>query len=224
MTPISFIFSAPNKIGQRLVEASQGDDLLHKERFDPFQEWQATRFLERVAGRVPYTHTNGYIDSNERRKSVTDVGAVAGSQSRCVDAHIVFRQHQEPDAIVLDAALRSFAPIEPMVLRWQFPLWMPDDSLDPAKLKGKLTATEQRQGARDSDGIVALATALKQGPATARELRRRSGLSKGRCDRLLDQCEASGSIKATEVTIRGNVCRQYESVNLDNFNDSETPF
>ena len=157
-------------------------------------------------------------------KATTDVGAGAGSQSRCVDAHIIFRQHEEPGAVVLDAALRSFAPIEPLVLRWQFPLWRPDESLDPGKLKGRLTASEQRQSARDSEGVTLLATAFSQGPATIKVLRGRTGLSKARCERLLDQLEASGSVRWSEVDVRGNVCKQYQSVNLDNFNESKEPF
>lgn len=68
-------------------------------------------------------------------KSVTDVGAGAGSQSRATDTHLVLRQHEEPGAVVLDAAVRSWAPIEPMVLRWEFPLWRPAPELDPTRLR-----------------------------------------------------------------------------------------
>jgi hypothetical protein len=157
-------------------------------------------------------------------KATVDVGAGAGSQSRCVDAHIIFRQHEEPDAVVLEAALRSFAPIEPLVLRWQFPLWRPDDSLDPAKLRGKLTASDQRQTERDGDGLSRLANAFKQGPATVRELRGRSGLSRQRCERLLDQLEAACSVRFSEVVKHGNRCRLYEAVNLDNLDDDKPAF
>jgi hypothetical protein len=152
---------------------------------------------------------------NQSEKRVTDVGAGAGAQSRCPDAHIIFREHEEPNAVVLDAALRSFAPIEPVVLRWQFPLWTPDDSLDPGKLKGKLTASEQRQSTRDSEGVTLLAAALAQGAASVKVLRGRSGLSKDRAERLLDMLEAQGNVRWTEEKIRGNTCRMYESVNLD---------
>lgn len=72
---------------------------------------------------------------NQSSKSVTDVGAGAGSQSRATDTHLVLRPHEEPDCVVLDAAVRSWPPIEPRVLRWTFPVWTPDDSLDPASLR-----------------------------------------------------------------------------------------
>jgi len=72
---------------------------------------------------------------NQSGKSVTDVGAGAGSQSRATDTHLVLRQHQEPGCVVVDAAVRSWPPLEPRCFRWEFPVWQPDAYLDPADLK-----------------------------------------------------------------------------------------
>jgi hypothetical protein len=68
-------------------------------------------------------------------KSVTDVGAGAGAQSRATDTHLVLRPHEENGVVVLDAAVRSWAPVEPVCLRWTFPVWNADGMLDPAALK-----------------------------------------------------------------------------------------
>jgi len=68
-------------------------------------------------------------------KGVTDVGAGAGAQSRATDTHLVLRPHEEDGAVVLDAAVRSWPPIEPVCLRWEFPVWDADRTLDPAALK-----------------------------------------------------------------------------------------
>jgi hypothetical protein len=68
-------------------------------------------------------------------KAVTDTGSGAGAQSRAADGHWVIRQHEEKDCAVLDAVLRSWAPIEPLGLRWTYPVWTPDLSLDVTKLK-----------------------------------------------------------------------------------------
>jgi hypothetical protein len=51
--------------------------------------------------------------------------------------------------------------------------------------------------------------ALREGPATPREVRRRTGLSKDRCERLLDQLESDELITANDITIRGNKTREY---------------
>jgi len=82
-------------------------------------------------------------------KRVTDVGAGAGAQSRAADCHLVLREHEEEKAAVLEAAVRSFAPVEPVGLRWEFPLWVPDGGLDVEKLKGKLSRGEEKAAGRD---------------------------------------------------------------------------
>jgi len=74
---------------------------------------------------------------NQSGKAVTDVGAGAGAQSRAADTHLVLRPHEEPGVAVLDAAVRSWPPIEPKCLRWSFPVWTVEDALDPADLKSE---------------------------------------------------------------------------------------
>jgi hypothetical protein len=68
-------------------------------------------------------------------KAVTDVGSGAGSISRAADTHFVLRAHEEQGAVVADGVTRSWAPIEPYCLRWEWPLWRRDDTLDPALLR-----------------------------------------------------------------------------------------
>lgn len=72
---------------------------------------------------------------NQSDKSVTDVGSGAGSQSRAADSHLVLRQHEEDNVMVLDAAVRSWAPVASRCYRWEFPIWTPADDLDPTKLR-----------------------------------------------------------------------------------------
>lgn len=68
-------------------------------------------------------------------KAVTDVGAGAGSQSRATDTHLILRPHEELDAVVLEAAVRSWPPLSPLVLRWRFPVWNPAPDLDATALR-----------------------------------------------------------------------------------------
>lgn len=92
---------------------------------------------------------------NQSGKSVTDVGSGAGAQSRAPDSHLTIRQHEEENAVVVEAAVRSFAPMKPFCLRWNFPVWTPADDLDPKDLrqerprKAKGTATESGESAED---------------------------------------------------------------------------
>lgn len=78
-------------------------------------------------------------------KSVSDVGAGAGAQSRAADVHAVLRPHQEEGAVVLDAMARSWPPVQPVALRWVFPVWNADESLDPSELKVEHAKRKRRE-------------------------------------------------------------------------------
>ncbi|AQT67927.1 hypothetical protein STSP2_01079 [Anaerohalosphaera lusitana] len=73
---------------------------------------------------------------NQSGKSVTDVGAGAGSQSRAADTHLVIRPHEEQDIFVMEAGIRSWAPIDPIALHWQWPLFSRTDEVDTSQLLG----------------------------------------------------------------------------------------
>jgi hypothetical protein len=146
---------------------------------------------------------------NQAGKNVTDVGSGAGSQSRAADSHIVLRSHEEPDHAVLDAAVRSWPPVDPVTLEWCFPVWCPS-KLDPANLQGRKAKNEQRQEDRDRDASNQIAEALLTGPPTNRELRRRTGLSRERLGRLLDRMEANEQIVSTKIKKGGKECLEYQ--------------
>ncbi len=138
--------------------------------------------VDRIAGRLQCAWVNVHHASkgSQSEKAVTDVGAGAGSQSRAADAHIVLRPHEEEGAVVMEAAVRSFPPIEPLPLRWTFPVWQPDDCLDASKLKGRGTRQEERQAQRDKEGMVAILGELRKGTGSSRDLQGRTGLSRPR--------------------------------------------
>jgi hypothetical protein len=144
------------------------------------------------------------------QKSITDVGAGAGSQSRAADAHIILRPHEEEGAVVLEAVVRSFKPVQPLPLRWKFPVWEPDDMLDPAAVRGRLSKQQERQIDRDQDNIDKLHSALNDGPATRSKLRGKTGFSKDLCDRLLDVMESRRVVKWKMIKVRGNQSREYQ--------------
>jgi hypothetical protein len=169
--------------------------------------------IDQIAGKLDCSWLNVHHASkgNQSDKAVTDVGAGAGAQSRAADAHVVLREHEEPGHVVLDAAVRSFAPVEPLALKWSFPLWLPADE-DPSRLKRRPTGNELRQESRDLEGIGKLSEVLAQGPATERELRRRTGIGVSRIRHLLDKLHADGAITSTIVTVKGNECHEYQIV------------
>ncbi|MCC6680616.1 MAG: AAA family ATPase [Phycisphaeraceae bacterium] len=142
-------------------------------------------------------------------KAVTDVGAGAGAQSRAADAHLVLRPHEEDQCVVLEAAVRSFPPVQPIGLRWQFPVWTRAWTLDTGALKGRKTRSEERQDQRDTEGLDAIRKALTDGPLTTRQIRAAAGISKDRAERLLDILTIEGVVRWEPTTIRGGTGRLY---------------
>ncbi|MCW5776506.1 MAG: AAA family ATPase [Phycisphaeraceae bacterium] len=82
---------------------------------------------------VPIHHTT---KGGQAGKSVTDVGAGAGAQSRAADSHLILRPHRQRNVVVLEAAARSWPPVEARCLRWSYPVWNPEPDLDPRELHG----------------------------------------------------------------------------------------
>jgi len=87
---------------------------------------------------------------NQSQKSVTDVGAGAGAQSRAADTHMTLREHKEPGYLVLESAVRSFPKQEPIVLKMDFPLMTPVYDKDPTELAGKAEAKPKRRTAAET--------------------------------------------------------------------------
>ncbi|MCK6458113.1 MAG: bifunctional DNA primase/polymerase [Phycisphaerae bacterium] len=145
---------------------------------------------------------------NQSAKSVTDVGAGAGSQARAADTHLIMRAHEQPRAVVLEAAARSWPPVEPIVLRWEFPVWRPAPDLDPRALRNEKPRRAARPPADVEDE-------QPSGPAltwdaemfahsfVTNESRTRAqivaaasaaGLSNWKAEQLLRQAEAAGLV------------------------------
>lgn len=141
---------------------------------------------------------------NQSGKSVTDVGAGAGAQSRAADTHLVLRPHEEPGVAVLDAAVRSWPPIEPRCLRWTFPVWTPDDALDPEALKSEkprrkpkpvTVSAEPAKPAWDAERFASAFVTAEPAVTLAIIARAvKAGVPEGQARKLLKLAEADGLV------------------------------
>ncbi len=68
---------------------------------------------------------------SQHQKSVSDMGSGAGAQSRSADVHIVLRDHEAANTVVMQAIIRSQRPVEPQCLTFNYPLWSVAPDLDP---------------------------------------------------------------------------------------------
>jgi|GEM_PF-2439364 len=143
-------------------------------------------------------------------KTVTDVGAGAGAQSRAADTHIILRPHEEEDIAVMEAAVRSWRRVEPLSIKWEFPLWQRADDADPRQLRRQQTPKQRQQQAEDEATIGKIIAAFLGGKVhTARSLGGAVGIGKPRLERLLNQLQAAGRIISEETVKRGNTCYEY---------------
>ncbi len=126
---------------------------------------------------------------NQAGKSVTDVGAGAGSQSRAADTHLVLRQHEENGTFVVEAAVRSWPPIQPLALRFQWPLFVPTTEVDTSALLGAMKPKAPKVPDAPLDDFVAQCVAVND-PCSQRsvkyEARQRFGLSERKAEETLD--------------------------------------
>lgn len=76
-----------------------------------------------------------FSKGNQAGKESLDRISGSGVFARDPDSLLTFTKHETEDAFTLDATLRNFPPVEPFVVRWQFPRFTPDGKLDPSKLK-----------------------------------------------------------------------------------------
>lgn len=141
---------------------------------------------------------------NQSGKAITDVGAGAGAQSRAADTHLVLRPHEQQDVVVLDAAVRSWPPVLPRCLRWTFPVWTVDDTLDPADLrperprrKPKPQAAEAKASEPAWNAERFAAAFVGQEPLKMLAIVQAAmdaGLSERKANRLLKQAESDGHV------------------------------
>jgi RecA-family ATPase len=89
-----------------------------------YNELDAIAHHTRAANIVVHHASKG----NQAGKSITDVGAGAGSVSRAADTHMVIREHEAESKAVIDTVCRSFVSPEQKSIRWQWPLWYLDDA------------------------------------------------------------------------------------------------
>jgi hypothetical protein len=93
--------------------------------------------LERIAVKTGAAVAFGahYSKGNQALKESIDRIGGSGVFARDPDSILTMTAHEEPEAFTIEATLRNFAPIKPFVVKWEWPLFSRDESLDPEALK-----------------------------------------------------------------------------------------
>jgi len=141
---------------------------------------------------------------NQSAKAVTDVGSGAGAISRAADTHLIFRDHQLENCVVLEARMRSFPPLAPLTLS-AVPAVGATGGRGARRAPGR-TANKLQQDASDADGKEQIRKALRTGGKTRRQL----PMGDQRKTRILSQLVDNGEVVVVgTVRSGGHDCEVY---------------
>jgi hypothetical protein len=93
--------------------------------------------LERLAFECgpAVAYASHFSKGNQAGKEAIDRQSGSGVFQRDPDCILTLTKHATEDAFTLESILRNFAPVDPFVVKWQFPLLTRDETLDPENLK-----------------------------------------------------------------------------------------
>lgn len=132
---------------------------------------------------------------DQSQKSVTDVGSGAGSQSRAADVHMVIRRHKESGAFVIDAAVRSWSPLDPICARWEFPRFIRDYDLDPNCLHSNDDGGDDQVSADDVADYVSQVAVKPMSMVEIIDIGKQLGFSEKRSRKMIREAVSLGILR-----------------------------
>jgi hypothetical protein len=78
-----------------------------------------------------------FSKGNQSGKSSMDRVSGSGVFARDPDTLLALTPHEQGGCFTVETVLRNLPPTDPFVVRWDFPLFVRDDSLDPDRLRTK---------------------------------------------------------------------------------------
>jgi AAA domain-containing protein len=107
-----------------------------------------------VEANATAAYAGHFSKGNQAQKEAIDRISGSGVHGRDPDAIINFTPHKEPNAYTVDVILRYNPPVEPFVVRWEFPLMKLATDLDPKTLRAG--GSRKKYSAKELINIVKL--------------------------------------------------------------------
>jgi hypothetical protein len=153
-----------------------------------------------------------FAKGNPSAKETIDRVSGSGVFARDPDSLVTFTKHEEEGAFTVDLTLRNLPPVEPFVVRWEWPLFRCDEKLDPTRLK----QAGGRPAKHTTETLLAL---LGRERLTTTEWKERAqgekGISKSRFYELLSELEMAGKV------LKSRTDRKWEQVQTRSGNWSD---
>jgi len=129
--------------------------------------------LTQIAQRlnISFIYAHHHSKGNQRGKEAIDRGSGAGAWGRDPDAALDLADHDQPNCFTASLNLRDFAPIDPFVVRFEFPIMVEAKGLDPNDLKKPANAKGRPKNENEEAIVVAIkALEVAQGAATIKQI------------------------------------------------------
>jgi hypothetical protein len=135
---------------------------------------------------------------DQSKRPLLEMGSGASAIARAVDLQIGLRPHHNRDSTcaVFEAKPRSYAEVEPVSLRFTYPVWNIDESLPVIREKAPRTPRRGRES-KITEDIEIVAQALATGPKTMRALRDTTRFNQARCRAATNAGVVSGRFEKT---------------------------
>lgn len=130
-----------------------------------------------------------FSKGDKSQSKAMDRAAGGGALARWPDVVMTLTDHEEEGCATAEFSLRNFAPVAPFVLRWNYPTWTRDDTVNPALLK-------KTGGKPVQFPLSAMLAKLKDG-MTKKEWMAATGYTDGTWRRNRDEAEEGGKIRCT---------------------------
>lgn len=154
-----------------------------------------------VVAQASFAYNQHFSKGNQATKDAIDRIAGAGSFGRDPDCLATFTPLKRESCFRVDIVERSFAPIPAFAVKWQHPVYLRDDSIDPDDL-APLPKRQGNSATANNDNLImaALYAAEANGGLRFNELVRATGLHRQTLDRRLKALTAKGEIIHSAVT------------------------
>jgi len=159
--------------------------------------------FERVAVRTGSAIAFGahYSKGNQSQKDAIDRIGGSGVFARDPDSILTFTRHREEDCFSVEMTLRNHAPQEPFVVRWEYPIFTVDATLEPGDLKQPGRPREYRH-----EDVLNLVSGEMSSKEIVEAARAKMGISERQTKRMLRELTAEGKLKQDDS-------RKYARVN-----------
>jgi len=135
-----------------------------------------------------------YSKGNQAAKESIDRISGSGVFARDPDSILNFTKHEQNECFTVEMTLRNHPPREPFVVKWEYPLFVTEGTLDPSRLK---QAGRKADESKTADAVFKLLTG-KMSASKWETAALARGISRATFYRRVRELEDAGKVQLTE--------------------------